>query len=140
MPAEEVPEVRYCDDKRIRKKRKEDITMPGGNGTGPMGMGSMTGRAAGFCAGFGMAGYANSPAGRGFGGGYGRRRNAGRGLQYGFHATGLPGWMRFGGYDAPYQDTDPDLDKQTLKNQVKAMQSELDFIKKRLSEIETASE
>jgi hypothetical protein len=57
-----------------------------------------------------------------------------------FQATGLPGWMRFGGYDAPYQDTDPDLEKQTLKSQVKAMQSELDFIKKRLSEIETASE
>lgn len=116
--------------------------MPGGNGTGPMGMGSMTGRAAGFCAGFGMPGYANSPAGRGFGVGYGGRReprgrNGGRGLRYRFHATGLPGRMRFGGYAEPYQNPDPSLEKQTLKGQVKAMQSELDFIKKRLSEIET---
>ena len=111
--------------------------MPGGNGTGPMGMGSKTGRAAGFCAGFGLPGYSNSPAGRGFGGGYGRRRNAVRGLRYGFNATGLPGWMRFGGYDAPYQDPDPNFEKQTLKSQVKTMQSALDFIKKRLSEIET---
>lgn len=66
-------------------------------------------------------------------------RNGGRGLRYGFHATGLPGWMRFGQYDAPYQDPDPNLEKQTLKSQVNAMQSELDFIKKRLSEIETAT-
>jgi hypothetical protein len=110
-----------------------------------MGMGSKTGRAAGFCAGFGMPGYSNSPAGRGFGVGYGRRRelrgrNSGRGFRYGFHATGLPGWMRFGGYAAPYQDSDPNFEKQTLKSQVKTMQSELDFIKKRLSEIETAAE
>ncbi|MBN1863537.1 MAG: DUF5320 domain-containing protein [Victivallales bacterium] len=33
--------------------------MPGGDGTGPMGMGSMTGRAAGFCAGYGVPGYMN---------------------------------------------------------------------------------
>jgi len=116
--------------------------MPGGNGTGPMGMGPMTGRAAGFCAGFGMPGNSNSPAGRGFGAGYGGRRelkgrNSGRGLRYRFHATGLPGWMRFGRYDSPYQDPDPSLEKQMLKGQVEAMQSELDFIKKRLSEIET---
>jgi len=116
--------------------------MPGGNGTGPMGMGSMTGRAAGFCAGFGTPGYANAPARRGFGVGYGRARefrgrNAGRGFRHMFQATGLPGWRRFGGYDVPYEDTDPDLENQVLKSQVKAMQSELDFIKKRLSEIET---
>jgi len=116
--------------------------MPGGNGTGPMGMGSMTGRAAGFCAGFGMPGYANAPARRGFGVGNGRGRefrgrNAGRGFRHMFKATGLPGRTRFGGYDASYQDPDPNLENQTLKSQVKAMQSELDFIMKRLSDIET---
>ena len=42
--------------------------MPRGEGTGPMGMGAMTGRAAGFCAGSGMAGYANKGQGRGAGG------------------------------------------------------------------------
>jgi hypothetical protein len=54
-----------------------------------------------------------------------------------FYATGLPGWMRFGGYAAPYQNPDPNLVKQALKSQAEALQSELDFIKKRLSEIET---
>ena len=33
--------------------------MPAGDGTGPMGMGSMTGRAAGYCAGYPVPGFAN---------------------------------------------------------------------------------
>lgn len=33
--------------------------MPFGDGTGPAGLGSMTGRAAGFCTGFGRPGFAN---------------------------------------------------------------------------------
>jgi prefoldin subunit 5 len=47
--------------------------------------------------------------------------------------------MRFGGYATPYQNPDPNLEKQTLKSQAEALQSELDFIKKRLSEIETGT-
>ncbi len=46
--------------------RKEMINMPFGDGTGPAGMGPMTGRAAGFCAGFPVPGYMN-PAIRGVG-------------------------------------------------------------------------
>jgi len=39
--------------------------MPGGDGTGPQGMGPMTGRAAGYCAGYEDPGYANPvPRGR----------------------------------------------------------------------------
>lgn len=41
--------------------------MPAGNGTGPLGLGPMTGRAAGYCAGFPVPGYVNPVAGRGFG-------------------------------------------------------------------------
>ncbi|MCQ5376123.1 MAG: DUF5320 domain-containing protein [Methanomassiliicoccales archaeon] len=33
--------------------------MPGGDGTGPLGLGPMTGRRAGYCAGFPVPGYAN---------------------------------------------------------------------------------
>lgn len=120
--------------------------MPRGDGTGPMGMGAMSGRAAGFCAGFGIPGYANPAPGRGFGMGFGRGRGfggrgggGGHGWRCMFHATDLPGWMRFGGYAAPYQTPDPNLEKQALKNQAEALQSELDFIKKRLSEFETGT-
>lgn len=38
--------------------------MPSGNGTGPAGMGPMTGRAAGYCAGYPVPGYMNPAAGR----------------------------------------------------------------------------
>ena len=119
--------------------------MPRGDGTGPMGMGAMTGRAAGYCAGLGMPGYANPALGRGFRMGFGRGRGfggGGRGWRHMFYATGPPGWTRFGGYAAPYQNPDPNLEKQSLSSQAEALQSELDLIKKRLSEIEaeTAAE
>jgi len=45
------------------------MNMPWGNGTGPSGYGQMTGRGAGFCAGYQMPGYANPTPGRGFRGG-----------------------------------------------------------------------
>ena len=67
--------------------------------------------------------------GRGMGGG-------GRGWRNRFYATGLPGWMRFGGYATPYQNPDPEMEKQELRSQAEALQSELDSIKKRLDEIQ----
>jgi len=46
--------------------------MPRGDGTGPAGMGSMTGRGMGYCAGYNTPGYMNPGFGRGLGRGYGR--------------------------------------------------------------------
>jgi hypothetical protein len=43
---------------------KEVINMPFGDGTGPAGMGPMTGRAAGLCAGYPVPGYMNPVMGR----------------------------------------------------------------------------
>ena len=118
--------------------------MPRGDGTGPLGRGAMSGRAAGTCAGFGMTGSANPAPGRGFGMGFGRGQGSvgrggsgGRGWRHIFHATGLPGWMRSGGCAASDRNPDPGLEKSALKNQAEVLQSELDFIKKRLGEIET---
>jgi len=116
--------------------------MPGGDRTGPAGMGPMTGRAAGYCAGYSMPGYMNPRYGRGFWGrGFG---GGGRGWRNRFYATGLPGWMRFGAYGAPsmygapYPKPDPEWEKQFLAEQAEGLQSELDSIKKRLSELEGA--
>jgi hypothetical protein len=59
-----------------------------------------------------------------------------------FHATGQPGWMRFGGYAAPYgvpaayQGPDPDLERQALRTQAEALQTQLELIRKRLAEVE----
>ncbi len=41
--------------------------MPFGDGTGPMGLGPMTGRAAGYCAGYSVPGYMNPIPGRAVG-------------------------------------------------------------------------
>ncbi len=118
--------------------------MPRGDGTGPMGMGSMTGRGAGFCAGYGMPGYANPVLGRGFGMGFGRGRGfvgGGRGWRHWFYATGLPGWARFSGYVCagfPTQGArpDPEMEKQALKARADALESELEMIKQRLGGME----
>jgi len=73
--------------------------MPGGDGTGPMGFGPMTGRAAGFCAGYPVPGYMNPIPGGGYGG-WGRGLwgggGRGRGWRNWYRATGLPGWARAG--------------------------------------------
>jgi hypothetical protein len=59
-----------------------------------------------------------------------------------FHATGLPGWARFGGYGAPDQNPDPEMEQQLLKRQAEGLQSELEMVRKRLAEVEgkTAAE
>ena len=116
-------------------------------------MGSMTGRGAGYCTGFGMPGYSNSAPGRGFGAGFGGGASVSgsgfgggrRGRRNMFNATGLPGWMRYGGnvpaygYPASYQAPDPEMEKRALRSQADALQSEMDLINKRLSEIETGT-
>ena len=127
--------------------------MPGGNQTGPMGMGPRTGRGAGYCSGYGTPGFANPSSGRGFVAGMGRGRGVwgrgsgggGRGWRNLFHATGQPGWMRSGGYappagyPAPYQQADPDMEKRALKSQAEALKAELNFIEKRLAEVDSAN-
>ena len=117
--------------------------MPRGDGTGPSGMGPMTGRAAGYCAGYEAPGYATP----GFGGGRGYGMGGGRGRRNMYYATGLPGWARAGGYAAPmapiapvgpYAQPDPEFQKQTLKSQADALQAQLDLVMKRIADLETS--
>ena len=126
---------------------KEVSKMPGGDGTGPLGMGPMTGRAAGFCAGYGMPGYTNPIPGRGFGMGFGRGRGfwggGGRGWRNRFYATGLPGWAGAGvPYGAPYATpyaTAPTKEQEleALKGQAEYFENAMGDIRKRLQELET---
>jgi hypothetical protein len=103
-----------------------------------MGMGPMTGRAAGFCAGYNTPGYANPAFGRGYGMGRGICRGGGRGWRNQFYATGLPGFMPFaGGYPHPAQP-DPEQEKLALKSQAQALKAQADAIQKRLEELEKA--
>jgi len=111
--------------------------MPRGDGTGPMGMGSMTGRAAGYCAGYGMPGYANPVFGRGyFGRGMGRGGGRGRGFRHWFYATGLPFWGRmnpsWGWPQAGYAP--PPIDKTTEIDMLKAEAADFEDALKQIQE------
>jgi hypothetical protein len=84
--------------------------MPFGDGTGPRGLGPMTGRGAGFCAGFGRPGFASPmhryPYRQGYGysmpmwpgWGYGSGLGFGRGFDRGFGRGFGRGWRRLGTY------------------------------------------
>ncbi len=75
--------------------------MPGGDRTGPMGMGPRTGRAAGYCAGYDRPGYTNDFGRGGYGGGSGWGRGGGYGRGRGGGGWGRGrgyGWGRGGGY------------------------------------------
>jgi hypothetical protein len=64
--------------------------MSGGDGTGPMGLRPMTGRAAGYCAGYPTPGYMNPIPGFGFGRGLGRGWGRGRGFRWFWRAARFP--------------------------------------------------
>jgi hypothetical protein len=106
--------------------------MPRGDGTGPAGMGPMTGRAAGYCAGFGAPGFASTA-------GWGR---GGRGLGYGrgFGRGWGRGWLGYahpmGAYASPpgagpYAPLWGDVDAQLA-----ALQSQAQWMRDSLSQVE----
>ncbi len=117
--------------------------MPAGDRTGPMGMGSMTGRRAGFCTGNNAPGYANNFApGPGFG-----RRGGGRGRRNMYWATGMTGWQR--GYNNPYWNEPyaapaPEVNEgqnlEALKNQAKYFEGALNEINERIKKLEDNNE
>jgi hypothetical protein len=123
--------------------------MPRGDGTGPAGMGPMTGRAAGFCAGYAVPGYANPVGGRGYGAWGQGFRGGGWGRRNWFYATGLPGWQRVGfglpayggvAYGPNMPTVTPQQELAGLKEQSKFMQNALDEISKRIEELEKAEQ
>ncbi len=116
--------------------------MPFGDGTGPAGMGPMTGRAAGYCAGYGMPGYMNPVGGRGF---WGRGRGGGRGRGFG---RGFGGARAGYGYPAgpwvgepyaayPPQPVTATQEVDILKDQAEYFKNALDGITKRIEELES---
>ncbi|MBN1123781.1 MAG: DUF5320 domain-containing protein [Sedimentisphaerales bacterium] len=109
--------------------------MPGGDRTGPAGMGPITGRAAGFCAGHPVPGYMNPAPGRGFWGagrGFGRGRGMGRG--WGFRGSGWGGWYGPGIVPPATLSTEQEL--QMLRQQSENLQQTLNEINERISEIQ----
>ncbi len=107
--------------------------MPFGDRTGPQGMGPMTGRSLGYCAGYSPPGFTRP----GFGRGYGRGRRGG--YRNWYRAAGLPGWYRanigmlpWGRYE--YSPT-PEQEKQVLTQEKEAISQEMEFLKEQMKEI-----
>jgi len=117
--------------------------MPGGDRTGPRGLGPRTGRAAGYCAGYPAPGYANPNIPR-----YGRGFGYGRGYGRGYQGRGRGFWGR-GYYPEPYyepapyyppyqQQVSPESSKEEkayLEDMVKGLEEELKAIKERLQDL-----
>lgn len=116
--------------------------MPGGDKSGPAGMGPRTGRAMGYCSGYRSPGFANPGFGRGRGMGMRFGRGHGRGFRHRYYTTGVPGWAA-GPYwqDAPapeYLTKEQEL--QELKNEADHLQSTLKNIESRIKDLESKSE
>jgi hypothetical protein len=123
--------------------------MPGGDRTGPAGLGSTTGRGAGYCAGYTVPGYMNpvwgrGGGGRGFGGGGGGWRH-----RHWYCATGVPGWQRaaqgWPAYAPPLPTTFGPLvtkeqELEALKDQAKYFEQALDDLQNRIKEVASSAE
>lgn len=112
--------------------------MPGGDRTGPMGMGSRTGRGRGFCSGFAGPGWANFTRGW-FGWGRGNGRGRGRGLGRG------RGWGLGRGFGRGYgwrsrveSETAPQDDLGDLKAREAELQSDLKDVQRQIEEFSLA--
>jgi hypothetical protein len=111
--------------------------MPGGDRTGPLGLGPRTGRALGYCAGSDVPGYAHPGFGRGFGFGRGRGRGYGRG----FWGRGRGFWGRgrypypAPYYPEPYIEPSREEEKAYLEDMIKGLEEEMKLIRERLQEL-----
>ena len=131
--------------------------MPAGDGTGPMGMGPMTGRGTGYCGGYEAPGYANpwprmgmawrrGRGGRfgGWGGGWGLGWGRGRGWRAGYYGPYRSGYG-FGyappagappaGY-GPYAPPSAEDEVAYLRTQAEWLRDTLESITSRIEELE----
>ncbi len=113
--------------------------MPRGDRTGPLGMGSMSGRGAGNCQGAAAPGFNRSGQGLGWGGRCRGKAGGGFGWRNMFFATGLPGWARVAapGTGSDYSAADPEQERVALKGRAEALGAELEQIKSRLNALES---
>lgn len=116
--------------------------MPRGDRTGPDGMGPMTGRGAGFCAGYSSPGYTKgAPRGAGFGNGRGRGNGFGRGYGRG-NGFGRGFYQNQNYRNNPYPNPNPvpyskESEEQMLNDNLKMLKDEMNNIEKRLDALKS---
>ena len=115
-------------NRKMPKNIKGVTKMPRGDETGPVGAGAMTGRGAGFCAGFSVSGTRNDP---GVYGGFGYRRGAGGMMRgAGFQARNRFMVQPYGNVNVPVAN-----EKEFLTNQISFLEKQLNQVKQRLENI-----
>ena len=114
--------------------------MPGGNGTGPAGMGSISGRGLGFCAGNSQPGYA-AGTGTGFnrsGRGFGAGRGCGRGWGFRnfFGGSGFGSGNISGFFNGIRAELTPDKEREILSNRKAMLNTQIENLNRRITELE----
>jgi hypothetical protein len=113
--------------------------MPGGDGTGPLGRGSMTGWGRGFCAGAPSQGVGYPGGGRGFGRG---GRVGGRGWRIrgaGFAAPGWRGWRSAASTPAGVARSESTDEQTWLEQRLARLEADREDLIARLEELEARS-
>ncbi|MFX0081179.1 MAG: DUF5320 domain-containing protein [Candidatus Hodarchaeota archaeon] len=98
--------------------------MPSGDRTGPRGLGSMTGRGLGYCAGYDTPGYTKGP-------GMGRGWWRGRGMGYG------RGWGRSYGVPIYPQYAPPIMSRIIPENQLSMLKQQKDYLESEMNTIKS---
>ncbi len=106
--------------------------MPRGDRRGPEGMGPMTGRARGYCAGYSEPGFVDN-------GGYGRGSGLGRGRGRGFFGRARGFFGRGPVYNQPVYGA-PENEAEYLKAEAEDIKSRLEAISSRLKDLEKNTE
>ena len=121
--------------RRVGKPHNMEVSnMPGGDRTGPMGAGPMTGRAAGMCAGNAAPAYMNPGMAGGRGRGWWRAVGRGLGFGRGRRAVGMgPGLPPPGAVYGPAATREDEL--QLLKSQADGLQGALQDVQQRISQL-----
>ena len=104
--------------------------MPGGDGTGPRGLGPMTGRGMGYCVGYVRPRFMNPRFGPGFGRGrrFGRGFGRGRGQRFFINSD----------YDPYYEEPiTQEEEKEILGVEARGLEAELKRIKGRIKTLES---
>ena len=114
--------------------------MPRGDRTGPNGMGQMTGRGLGYCAGYDSPGFTKGVPRGGAGFDYGRRfgRGLGKGFSREFGYSRVFQYPAYPNYAVPQYSAKDET--KYLETEIDALKNELTAMENRLSELQKEDE
>ncbi len=114
--------------------------MPRGDGTGPDGLGPMTGRNAGYCAGYNVPEYANTGAGKGLG--LARGFRGGRASR-GARPAGPPaGAVRRSRLAEPQvsEEKAKEIELKNLKRTAEDLEDQMEAVKERIQQLQAETD